>query len=223
MISDFFSYKNSLDDIYQFQVLSNGSTSGYWYLNPKETVSYSTEDNIFGPEEIRAIIFISKKLKKQYGTVGSDEKEIIIKKIRTSSICWMPMNCNTDWIYRRLTDYVINHNKTYFDFDLTKIESLQFTEYRGEETGHYSKHVDPMFWNIPEDRKLSFVVQLSDPSTYEGGDLLLYSGISSEPIKIEKKIGKIVFFPSNVLHEVTPVTKGTRHTLVGWVHGPKLR
>ena len=38
------------------------------------------------------------------------------------------------------------------------------------------------------------------------------------PIELEKY--EIVFFPSWMPHMVTPVTKGTRKTLVGWVHGP---
>jgi len=33
----------------------------------------------------------------------------------------------------------------------------------------------------------------------------------------------MIFFPSYTLHEVTPVTKGTRYTLVGWVHGPAFK
>jgi PKHD-type hydroxylase len=38
-----------------------------------------------------------------------------------------------------------------------------------------------------------------------------------------KDKGTIVFFSSNIEHEVTPVTKGTRYALVGWVNGPNLR
>jgi PKHD-type hydroxylase len=64
-------------------------------------------------------------------------------------------------------------------------------------------------------------MQLSDPSEYEGGDLLLHTG--DEPIVINKQKGMLVMFPSYTLHEVTPVTKGERYSLVAWVHGPKLR
>ena len=64
-------------------------------------------------------------------------------------------------------------------------------------------------------------MQLSDPSEYEGGELKLYNG--HEPITIKREKGLIVFFPSYTLHEVTPVTKGERYTLVGWVHGPAFK
>jgi PKHD-type hydroxylase len=61
------------------------------------------------------------------------------------------------------------------------------------------------------------VLQLSDPDTYEGGNLLMH--IDDPGQKIEKKQGKLVLFPSYVLHEVTPVTKGERYSLVAWLTG----
>lgn len=70
---------------------------------------------------------------------------------------------------------------------------------------------------MPHNRKLSMVIQLSDPSEYEGGELLLHLG--NNPTRIERKKGLAVFFPSYILHEVTPVTKGERYSLVAWVHG----
>ena len=68
-------------------------------------------------------------------------------------------------------------------------------------------------------RKLSFSVQLSDPDDYKGGDLLLK--ISSDPTQVKKTRGTVIFFPSYVLHEVTPVEQGVRKSLVGWVTGPR--
>jgi PKHD-type hydroxylase len=65
------------------------------------------------------------------------------------------------------------------------------------------------------------VVQLSDPSEYEGGELRLHT--SQEPVIIRKEKGMVVCFPSYTLHEVTPVTRGERYTLVGWVHGPAFK
>ena len=70
-------------------------------------------------------------------------------------------------------------------------------------------------------RKLSCVIQLSDPNDYEGGDLQLNNG--SGVVTIEKKKGRVVFFSSFVLHRVTPVTNGTRISLVTWLSGRNLR
>ena len=81
--------------------------------------------------------------------------------------------------------------------------------------------MDPLNWKIPHNRKLSVVVQLSDPEEYEGGELKLHT--SYDPIIIKKERGMIVSFPSYTLHEVAPVTKGERYSLVAWVHGPAFR
>ena len=35
--------------------------------------------------------------------------------------------------------------------------------------------------------------------------------------------GYVAVFPSYVLHEVTPVTKGTRYSLVSWVTGKSFK
>jgi PKHD-type hydroxylase len=67
-------------------------------------------------------------------------------------------------------------------------------------------------------RKLSLVVQLSSPDEYEGGGLEIMA--SSEPVQVTKEKGLICAFPSFILHRVTPVTKGTRRTLVIWIAGP---
>ena len=68
-------------------------------------------------------------------------------------------------------------------------------------------------------RKLTLVLQLSDPSEYEGGEL--QSLTSLQPGTVNKKKGIIAAFPSWTLHQVTPVTKGVRKTLVIWVAGPQ--
>jgi PKHD-type hydroxylase len=75
--------------------------------------------------------------------------------------------------------------------------------------------------NRPPNRKLSFVLQLSDPNEYEGGELQFYFG--GDPLVAKKQKGIITFFPSNSLHECTPVTFGERYVIVGWVHGPPFK
>ena len=67
-------------------------------------------------------------------------------------------------------------------------------------------------------RKISIVVQLSDPLEYEGGELQISDGGTNRVC--EKTKGTIIIFPSYLLHRVTPVTKGTRRSLVLWVTGP---
>jgi PKHD-type hydroxylase len=70
-------------------------------------------------------------------------------------------------------------------------------------------------------RKLSMTIQLSDPSEYEGGDLQFM--INQNIVSASREKGIIVIFPSFILHRVTPITKGTRQSIVGWVSGPPYR
>ncbi len=131
---------------------------------------------------------------------------------RRSMVSWIPINEHTSWIYEKLTDHIRMVNERWFKFDLDKIERLQFTHYNSTENGCYKSHTDPLNWRVPHNRKLSVVIQLSDPSEYEGGELILHN--SHDNSFVEKQKGYTIFFPSYTLHEVTPVTKGERFTAV---------
>jgi PKHD-type hydroxylase len=113
-------------------------------------------------------------------------------------------------------------NSKYYGFDLTGFEdALQYTVYNESDTKeHYTWHVDNLGQGRPGCRKLSIVIQLSDPQEYEGGELQLH--YQSYHIARKDK-GLLYIFPSYVLHRVTPVTGGTRRSLVGWICGPDFR
>lgn len=140
-------------------------------------------------------------------------------KIRDSKNSWLMPCDDTEWIFRRVTDVIVDLNSKYFKFDLYGfIEGFQFTRYDAP-GGKYDQHIDRGLntWT----RKLSFVLQLSDPKDYTGGDLELLFG--NEPTKPAKEQGYVTVFPSYVLHRVTPVTKGTRYSLVAWITGPSFK
>ena len=60
-------------------------------------------------------------------------------------------------------------------------------------------------------------IQLSDENSYEGGDLLIdYSG---DTYHAPRSKGSVIVFDSRLTHEVTPVTRGERYSLVKWFHG----
>jgi PKHD-type hydroxylase len=65
------------------------------------------------------------------------------------------------------------------------------------------------------------VVQLSDPAGYEGGQLQVWP--SNAVITAPGEKGTATLFPSYLLHRVTPVTAGERHSLTIWAHGPSYR
>ena len=77
----------------------------------------------------------------------------------------------------------------------------------------FKKHLDA---DKSQNRYKSMVVQLSDKNDYDDGDMIYY--IDDIPTKFGKDIGNVVIFNSDVLHEVTPITRGTRYSLVIWFY-----
>jgi PKHD-type hydroxylase len=110
-------------------------------------------------------------------------------------------------------------NAQYYRFDLTGFgEPIQLTNYDQSEQGMYGWHQD---YGGGTSRKLSLVLQLTDPSQYEGGNLQVLT--SGQPQTVRKQRGLVAAFPSYVLHQVTPVMSGNRQSLVAWVSGPAFK
>ena len=84
--------------------------------------------------------------------------------------------------------------------------------------GHYGAHVDNALMGAGEKRirtDLSFTLFLSDPETYEGGELTVHLAGARQSFKGER--GDLVLYGSSYIHEVAPVTSGERLVCVGWV------
>ena len=190
---------------------NNNNSSWNFYLDKVNTYAYW--EKVFTEEECEKIIKIAKDKGLIKGVTRGETD------IRESQICWLYPDDNLDWLYRRITDIVLNLNDRFFQFDLHGIdEGLQFTNYKAP-SNKYEKHVDKGFNYVI--RKLSISIQLTDPKKYEGGELFLYEG--EEGMEMKKEQGDLVLFPSYVLHEVKPVTKGERNSLVAWVTGKQFK
>jgi PKHD-type hydroxylase len=129
----------------------------------------------------------------------------------------MPREAASAWIYDRMerTARLLNHQV--YRFDLSGFsDQFQYSVYHGHEGGHFGWHIDQV--RGAAHRKLSFSLQLSDPSDYEGGALTIHS--AGGPVIAAKDRGTLVAFPSYALHRVAPVTAGTRRALVFWCAGP---
>ena len=121
-------------------------------------------------------------------------------------------------------------NKIQFHYDLKYFQPIQFAEYK--DGGFYGWHQDQTSID-PEIRKLSLSLILSDPDTFEGGELQFYSGdrpmadmgeITAEQVKNDIKAqGSVICFDSRDWHRVTPVTDGTRYSVVCWCVGPNFK
>jgi len=197
------------------EIIQKPSTN--WPFEIDKIESWAYFEKAFSKKECEDLIKIGKKQKMQKGLVGSENK---LSKNRDCNISWIYPSVDTQKYFQKLTDIIFELNNKYFNFDLYGFsEGLQFTHYK-QPNGSYGKHIDRGY-NI-QIRKLSFSVELSDVSSYEGGELNLYEG--DKPMEnMKKEQGTLIAFPSFMLHEVTPVTKGERFSLVAWLTGDPLK
>ena len=152
----------------------------------------------------------------QIGGAGSGG---VNPNVRRSQVSWLENNPDTTWVFRKLADVVSKMNAEHFRFELTGFgEPLQLTHYDQSENGMYGWHQD---YGGGVSRKVSMTLQLTDPSEYEGGNLQMMT--TGEPVNVRKQRGLIAVFPSYVLHQVPPVTQGSRQSLVAWISGPAFR
>ena len=195
-----------------------------YVLTPYSTgqESYAWWENAFNNDELNWLQQRAKEAN-QKGQIGSGRDGAVETNIRRSNVNWMPNTSDTGWVFERLAHVVSSLNSQFFRFDLTGFgEAIQLTNYDSSEHGMYGWHVD--FGNsvTSPSRKLSVVMQLSDPADYEGGNLELMP-VGKEIIRMQKQRGLIVAFPSWTLHQVTPVTQGNRQSLVAWITGPAFK
>ena len=181
-------------------------------------LNYYYYTNAFSPEECDLIISQLELLPKQKGVTGGGENSKD-SEYRVSEISWVPSEDQYIWIYDRISQLALNANKEMWNYELWGYnDDIQYTNYY-DNGGHYDWHADlgPHMSN----RKVSCVLQLTDPDELEGGDLQLNNGAGV--ITPPKGRGILTIFSSFVLHRVTPLTKGNRKTLVSWISGPNFK
>jgi len=129
-------------------------------------------------------------------------------------------DARTSWIFGLIEGVANEATRTTYRFDITGISRPpQYVEYYAGR-GHFSTHNDYSHDQINSPRKLTVIIQLSDPAEYQGGRLQLF-GVETEDLPMER--GTVLVFPSLLYHCVTPVASGLRRALVAWVSGPRLR
>lgn len=138
-------------------------------------------------------------------------------KVRSASTQNLPPAAG--WAVERLVRAITAINEEIFRFRLWGIPSTDvpsIVRYLADEGGHFSPHIDA--GSGMSTRKVTYVVQLSDPGDYAGGDLVVQEGGKAAP----KEQGMLTLFPAMLTHVVAPVLRSKRYALIGWVHGPTL-
>ncbi len=190
-------------------------------------------DNGFTEEELSRIdsLCLGFRNSDRFVDAGVDDNNQKVSDIRRSKIRFFSYN-ESPFIFDKLNSIITRINNDYYGFTLDGYDHIQYAEYDSSDQGTYKMHVDmrmsmldrsaQMQPNYFLHRKLSVVMMLNDPSEYEGGQFLIDPG-GSEPFSVEQKRGRIIAFPSFLLHCVTPVTKGNRKSFAIWVTGPKFK
>lgn len=191
---------------------------GYYLKGPRTVTTIKQLHAVLSNIEIHKLLSYVATQTMQDGKVANGKTN---DEIRRSKIFWLPVNDETKPIYNRIGNLISSVNAELYNFDITMLQSIQYTEYHGSDAGTYHDHMD---WapNTLNPRKLSVSIQLSDDTDYEGGDLRIITSHRDNFVASRIK-GDAVIFPSFVLHGVTPVTKGVRKSLVVWVEGPEWR
>ena len=150
-------------------------------------------------------------------------------KKRDCKVAWI----NDKWIYDIINPFIHRANKEAgWNFQWDWNEPSQFTIY--EKGQHYGWHADQGAGVIKHKsnningkiRKLSLTLQLTNKEEYEGGDFQFMwiqdnkkGLLNTITVDDAKKIGTVIVFPSFIHHQVLPITKGKRESLVNWSIG----
>ena len=182
----------------------------------RDMTQFYTENNLFTPEDILWVENNIISVPTETGTVerGDHMEDFSIRK---SSIKWLRYDHfpQFDWVYNRIQQAIERANDLW-GFNLYSCpDHIQHTENQSG-GGHYDWHMDIGAGALSH-RKVSVTVQLSDPDSYDGGDLEFLR--SPQPEVAPRNLGQVVIFPSYMMHRVTSITRGTRKSLVLWVGG----
>ena len=179
---------------------------------------YVTQPGLFTPEEIQQI--------RGYYDSTPHEEGVLARptapgerNIRMSTVAMLLPGPEHHWVFERIARWAYQVNHQYFGFDLQGLnEGLQLAHYGAGD--YFDWHLD-FGPNHNSTRKLSVTVQIADPTEYEGGNLEFF--INGQSHIMPRELGTAVLFPSFIQHRVTPITQGSRYSLVGWVNGTPFR
>lgn len=142
--------------------------------------------------------------------------------LRRASLVWVEDLPDAAWVMDRIVRIAAEANRETFRFDLDEFaESAQVAAYEAGREGHFAWHSDIGDGPLAAKRKLTMVIQLTNAAAYDGGRLEIMP--SAAVAVADTGRGAATIFPSYLLHRVTPVTRGTRHSLTIWAHGPAFR
>lgn len=168
-------------------------------------------DDVLTPEECGQIIDAGTSKMSRANTDNNEPGGY-----RTGSVGWFVKGQHPDLdplFGRVIQAFAAGVREGFRGATIGQIEPIQYTHY--EPGDHFNWHYDAFDRTDKPLRQFSASMELCDPKTYEGGGLEFQA---IDPPIPERKIGRLIVFPSLLLHRARRVTSGTRSSLVLWGH-----
>lgn len=145
-------------------------------------------------------------------------KEIGKDWIKKYNVWDIPINEETNWFYDRIYNWFTNVSGVKID------KNIYFNNTQSAHKLHqyvvgdrFDLHIDKNENNL--DRIWNLGIQLN--SEYQGGNYVCYDD-NNVQLNISKKVGNVVAYNSDVLHEITEIIEGVRYSLVIKIHSWEL-
>ena len=181
-----------------------------------EFVWYHVIENALSPNTLKKIErYVDKK--EMFDAGVNQNYESCEDSIRKTKCCYLEDVDSLAPVYEELSSIVKYVNSKNWKYNVCGWEPMHYLNY--DVGDYFTWHIDTFPTpSTMTQRKISFSLGISHAHEYEGGHLELKMGNDSIKIKLRKN--DIIIFNSFLLHRVTPITKGTRKALVGFLHGP---
>jgi PKHD-type hydroxylase len=136
----------------------------------------------------------------------------------------LPNDCDAGKALRTLVLNALDRHPMFFAASLPKkLFTPRFNRYAQSENAepmYYGRHVDNAIRFAPDTGQrvrtdISATLFLSDPASYEGGELVVHDSTGEQRIKLAA--GDMILYPSTSVHQVTPVTRGERLACFFWI------
>jgi PKHD-type hydroxylase len=201
------------------------------YERRRVTNPYVWWENGFNEKELESIIQICEHKSLTPAATFGDNDRSLIEQIRRSKVNFVERTDETAWIFSRFNGIIDSLNAEFYGFELNGYSTFQYTVYDAEDKGMYDWHMDMLMSGVENDdsasgdtRKLTLVLVLSQIGIdYVGGEFELNLGLEERSVHVPINKGKIIAFPSWMIHRVKPVIRGVRKSIVIWVEGPKFK
>jgi len=145
---------------------------------------------------------------------GNYKDNLVNKEVRNNK----EVIINNEELNNKLKMVFELSNQSIWKYNIQELEKVRILKY--ENGGKYKWHTD-CGAKETSTRKLTAIVQLSDETKYEGGNLEF--GITDKSGKnnytAPRTQGSVIIFPSFLSHRVTPIISGKRYSLITWMNG----